>query len=170
MNKLKNGVLLFIFFIASSFTPAHKFYFSLTTIKLDANKKKINITCKLFIDDFENTINNNLKTKYNLSQLSENKEAQNAVFGYVNRHLQLILNNSNVPLKFVGFETEADIVWIYLESTSTEKKLKTIKVKNSLLCDFNDEQINLVQFTGSNINRTEKLNCTNTEVLIPINN
>lgn len=151
--------------IFSAFLPMHKYYFSLTEIKADTFKKSISISSKLFIDDLENALQKSNHIKYDLSKSAEKVAVQRAVLSYVNQHLQLYINNKLVVLNFLGFETENDVIWIYLESKLVEKDLKNAKVTNSLLYDFTSEQTNLIQFKWNNKNFTEKLNFPNKEVI-----
>ena len=52
MKKYKSLVLLVVVLICS-FAPAHKFYFSLTAIKVNNGNKSAAISCKLFTEDLE---------------------------------------------------------------------------------------------------------------------
>ncbi len=149
-----------------SFAPMHKFYFSLTSIKVDSAKKNLNVSCKLFTDDLEQILFNNYKVKYDLTKSTNNKEAEQAIYKYVTNNLKLNLNFKNVTLSWVGYETENDVVWIYLESNCKEKKFNNLKVTNSLLCDLTADQTNLIQFNWDNKSYTEKMNCNNKEVII----
>lgn len=164
-KKIRVFITFFGCLFMLSFLPAHKYYFSLTEIKADTFKKSISISSKLFIDDLENALQKSNHIKYDLSKSAEKAAVQKAVFTYINQHLQLYINNKLVVLNFLGYETENDVIWIYLESKLVEKDLKNAKVFNSLLYDFTSEQINLIQFKWNNKNFTEKLNFPNKEVV-----
>ncbi|MBJ7428788.1 MAG: hypothetical protein JHD28_07525, partial [Bacteroidia bacterium] len=101
-----------------------------------------------------------------LTKSEQIKAAEQAVYQYLANHLKLNLNNKNMPLNWVGFETENDVVWIYLESKCTEKKFNNLKVNNSILCDLTAEQTNLVQFNWDLKSYTEKMNCGTKEIII----
>lgn len=149
-----------------SFAPAHKYYFSLTEIKANTFNKTITVSAKLFIDDLEITLNKDNNIKYDLTKSTEDKSVQKDLFNYMIKHFQINLNDKIVALNFVGFETENDVVWIYLESKLTEKDFKEVKITNSILYDFSSDQTNLIQFKWNNKNFTEKLSYPNKEVTI----
>jgi len=149
-----------------SFAPAHKYYFSLTEIKANTFSKTISVSAKLFIDDLESALQKTNNVKFDLSKSTENKAVQNAVFNYMNKHLQIYLDGKIVPLNLVGFEIENEVVWIYLESKLNNKEFKCTKIINSILYDFSADQSNLVQFKWNNKNFTEKLTYPNKELII----
>ncbi|MFA9215186.1 MAG: DUF6702 family protein, partial [Candidatus Methylacidiphilales bacterium] len=103
MKQLRNLLLILALM---SFAPKHKFYFSLTSIKVDTQQKNLNVSCKLFIDDLEQILLNTNKVKYDLTKSEQIKAAEQAVYQYMVNHLKLNLNNKNMPLNWVGFETE----------------------------------------------------------------
>ena len=149
-----------------SFAPAHKYYFSLTEIKANTSSKTLSVSTKLFIDDLESALQKANKIKFDLSKTTDNKAVQNAVFNYINSHLQIYLDGKMVPLNFVGFETENEVVWIYLESKLNNKEFKSTKIINSILYDFSADQTNLIQYNWNNKNFTEKLTYPNKELII----
>ena len=106
------------------------------------------------------------KIKFDLNKSTDNKEVQNAVFNYINSHLQIYLDGKMVPLNLVGFETENEVVWIYLESKLNNKEFKSTKIINSILYDFSADQTNLIQYNWNNKNFTEKLTYPNKELII----
>jgi len=163
MKQLRNLLLIVALM---SFAPKHKFYFSLTSIKVDTQQKNLNVSCKLFIDDLEQILLNTNKVKYDLTKSEQIKAAEQAIYQYMVNHLKLNINNKNMPLNWVGFETENDVVWIYLESKCTDKKFNNLKVSNSILCNLTTEQTNLVQFNWDLKSYTEKMNCGTKEVII----
>ena len=166
-NKLKTiFLLMFICMQICSFAPAHKYYFSLTEIKANTFSKTISVSTKLFIDDLETVLQKNNHTKFDLSKSNDDKAVQNEVFKYINNHLKIYLDEKNISLNFVGFETENDVVWIYLESKMNTKEFKVSKIINSILYDLCDDQTNLIQFNWNNKNYSEKLSYPNKELII----
>ena len=65
-NRYKIVVLLTVFVFMSSFV-VHKFYVSVTQIDFVPKKQRIEITSRIFIDDFEK----GLKKKYNKKLYAE---------------------------------------------------------------------------------------------------
>jgi hypothetical protein len=160
MKKYKSLVLLVVILICS-FAPMHKFYFSLTAIKVNNGNKNAAISCKLFTEDLEEILYLKTKVKFDLSRSLENKTANDAIFNYVNEHLSISLQNKKIPLKFVGFELDGDVTWIYVEAPMNSSKIKTMTITNTLLCDLTQEQTNLMQINWNGKDFSEKLNCSN---------
>ncbi|MFZ4798601.1 MAG: DUF6702 family protein [Bacteroidia bacterium] len=159
-------ILLFFLLQICSFAPAHKYYFSLTEIKANTFKKTITVSSKLFIDDFEIALQKVNNRKFDLSKSAENKAVQNAVFNYINNHLQIYLDGKLITLTLLGFEADNDVVWVYLESKLNQKEYKNTKIINSILYDYSTEQTNLIQFKWNNKNYSEKLSYPNKELII----
>ncbi len=159
-------LLVFISMQICSFAPVHKYYFSLTEIKANNASKTISVSSKLFIDDLESALLKTNNIKFDLSKSTDNKVVQDAVFNYINNHFQIYLDGKIIQLNFVGFETENEVVWIYLESNFKNKEFKVTKIINSILYDFSNDQTNLVQFNWNNKNYTEKLTYPNKELII----
>jgi hypothetical protein len=67
MKKYKSLVLLVVVLICS-FEPAHKFYFSITSIKVNNGNKSAAISCKLFTEDLEEILYLKTKVKFDLSK------------------------------------------------------------------------------------------------------
>jgi hypothetical protein len=168
--KIKSIKFITILIVLSiqicSFAPAHKYYFSLTEIKANTFSKTLSVSSKLFIDDLESALQKTNNVKFDLSKTTENKAVQNAVFNYINNHLQIYLDGKIVALNLVGFETENEVVWIYLESKLSHKEFKNTKIINSILYDFSTDQTNLVQYNWNNKNYSEKLTYPNKELMI----
>lgn len=149
-----------------SFKPIHKYYFSLTEIKANTFKKTVIVSSKLFIDDLENALQKDNNIKFDLSKSEDNKLVQKSVFNYINKHLQIYINEKNILLHFVGFEVENEVVWIYLESKLTDKDFKGAKIINSILYDFSSNQTNMIQFKWNNRNYSEKLSFPNKDLIL----
>ena len=171
MKKYKSLVLLLVVLICS-FEPAHKFYFSLTSIKVNNGNKSAAISCKLFTEDLEEILYLKTKVKFDLSKSLESKTANDAIFNYINEHLYILIQNKKIPLKFIGFELEGDVTWIYIEAPMNSSKIKTLTITNTLLCDLTTEQTNLMQINWNGKDFSEKLTCINNrfELLKPFSN
>lgn len=169
MKKYISLVLLVVVLICS-FAPTHKFYFSLTAIKVNNGNNNAAISCKLFTDDLEEILYLKTKVKFDLTKSLESKTANDAILNYINDHLFISLQNKKIPLKFIGFELEGDVTWIYIEAPMNSSKIKTLTITNTLLCDLTQEQTNLMHINWNGKDFSEKLTCTNNrfELLNPI--
>ena len=161
LSKYKRNILIFPIVCAClffSFIPIHKYYFSLTEVKITSSKKSIEVSCKLFTDDLEEALFKLQKKKIDLATSTGDKNIQVVVFKYITDRFKIYFQNKPVKLNFVGFEIEDDVTWCYLESTINPKASKQIKITNTLLYDFLSEQTNLIQFQWDEMRKSGKLN------------
>lgn len=136
----------------------HPLYVSVTEMNYNATDKSVEISCKLFTDDFEKTLTNIYHTKVDLTAPANKSEADKMVKEYIKNHLQLKLDNKAVTLEFVGFEKENDAVWSYFEVTNTATAPKRIDVVNTILYEAYDKQMNLMHVSVGGNRKSSRLN------------
>jgi uncharacterized protein YggU (UPF0235/DUF167 family) len=140
-------------------SPArHPLFVSVTEMNYNAAEKSVEISCKLFIDDFEKTLTNINHTKVDLTTPANKGEADKMVTAYIKSHLQLKLDNKAVTLEFVGFEKENDAVWSYFEVKNTTTAPKKMDVVNAILYEAYDKQMNLMHVTVGGNRKSTRLN------------
>ncbi len=91
----------------------HPLFVSVTEMNYNAADKDLEISCKIFTDDFEKTLANVYHAKVDLSAPANKKENDKLVNEYIKTHLLLKLDNKAVTLSFVRFEKDNDAVWGY---------------------------------------------------------
>lgn len=136
----------------------HPLYVSVTEMNYNATDKSVEISCKLFADDFEKTLTNIYHTKVDLTAPVNKSEADKMVKEYIKSHLQLKLDNKAATLEFVGFEKENDAIWSYFEVTNTATAPKRIDVVNTILYEAYDKQMNLMHVTVGGNRKSSRLN------------
>ncbi len=135
----------------------HPFYISVTEINHNAADKSLEISCKIFTDDLESAIKKSIGATVDLSNGAQQERAGALVSQYVQQHLHMIANGKPVPIKFIGYEKEAESVYCYFEATGVAA-LKKLEISNSLLQDFTQEQINIMHITAGGRRQSTKLN------------
>ena len=140
-------------------SPArHPLFVSVTEMNYNAAEKSVEISCKLFTDDFEKTLTNISHTKVDLTTPVNKGEADKMVAAYIKSHLQLKLDNKAVTLEFVGFEKENDAVWSYFEVKNITPAPKKIDVVNFILYESYDKQMNLMHVMVGGNRKSTRLN------------
>jgi hypothetical protein len=142
----------------------HPLFVSVTEMNYNNTDKDLEISCKIFTDDFEKTLSNVYHTKVDLSSPANKKENDKLVTEYIKTHLQVKLDNKAVTLTFVGFEKENDAVWSYFEVDNTTAAPKKIDVVNSILYESYDKQMNLMHVTVGGNRKSTRLNYPDKEV------
>ena len=156
----KQLLLLFAVLFLSSFS-AHKFYVSVTQIDYVSNKKRIEITHRIFIDDLEKGLTKKYNKKVNLTSTKELPEAEELIKSYLKEKIKISINKKPQNIEFLARELEGDVLILYTK-IAISKKINTFEIYNSLLTEVYADQQNIVH---TNINSNKKsILLTNTEL------
>jgi len=127
----------------------HPIHVSVTNADWNSSKN-IDITIKLFTDDFEKIINHNYNTKLLLGTENENKNSELFITKYVNSHLKFIFNNNSLNTEDLILinkkHIDQNVTWLYL-SLKVGYKPKSVAITNSLMTDLYNDQDNLFIYT-----------------------
>lgn len=128
-------------------------------MKVDTQKKSVQISCKLFTDDIEDALLKLNHSKVDLGSSEKNKGVQLQAENYLHERFKIMINGNPVSPRLIGFEVENDVTWFYMESTITSNSKNPVKIKitNSLLYDFIPDQTNITHITWNEKEQTEKL-------------
>lgn len=134
----------------------HPLYVTVTEINHNAKDKTLEVSCKIFTNDFETALEKTLHSKTDLSEQKDKKVADKSVSDYIQKHLQLKVDGKQVALEFVGSEKETDATWSYFQVNNIAA-VKKLELTNSLLYETYEGEINLMHVTVSGIRKSEKL-------------
>lgn len=124
----------------------HPFHVSVTEVKFKEEKKTIQISVRIFLDDLEVTLQEYTGNKKLDILKKENWETINENLGkYLLENLKIYNEKGQLNAKYLGAEKEDEVMWAYVEIEKV-KKLKTITVWNSLLTETFDDQENIMHF------------------------
>ena len=159
MNKIKLSLLVILFSFLSAFT-LHKFYVGVFQIDYFKEKKAVQITARLFIDDLEKALYKKHNKHIYITTKDEIAEANTLIANYLSEKLKIKINNKSQSLQFLTKEQEDNIVICYLKIPFKDN-IKDLEITNTVLSDIFIEQQNLVHL---NLNSNKKtLLFTNTE-------
>ena len=118
--------LFLVFMTATGYTgqeksgsPVHPFFVSVTEINHNAGDKNLEISCKIFTDDFEAALTKSTGSKVDLVNPRDSQLVEKQIGAYIKKHLIIKLDNKPVSLEFLGFERENEAVWSYLQVSQT---------------------------------------------------
>ncbi|WP_298512458.1 DUF6702 family protein [uncultured Kordia sp.] len=150
--KIRNIFFLFIAIPLFAFTTVHKFYVSVTNIEHSTTDKALQITTRIFIDDFQRV----LKERYDLKEELASEKDEQLVDGmmqkYLSKKLKIWVNGELKTFKFLGKKYEEDVTVCYLEIEGVEQ-VSSLEIENALLYEIEEQQQNLVHVK---INNTRK--------------
>ncbi|MEP1034246.1 DUF6702 family protein [Ekhidna sp.] len=125
----------------------HPFHVSVSDIKYKEDKKAIQISTRIFLDDLELALQEYTgDKKLDITQEERWDFVKQNLKPYVLERLKLWdEKDREYELNWIGAEKEDDVMWCYIEIEKV-KKLERIKVWNSILHEVWGDQENLVHF------------------------
>lgn len=144
--------LLTILVTLTSFVNIHKFYVSVTQIDYVPQKKRIEITSRIFIDDLEKALEQEYHQKIKLEDKQEIEKNISKIDNYYHKKLNIKINKKTQGINYLAFETEGDVL-IWYSKIIFSGKINTFDINNNLLTEIYSEQQNI---THTNINSNKK--------------
>ncbi len=135
----------------------HPFYISVTEVHHNATSKSLEISCKMFADDFEATLEKNYKATLDITTEKDQGSFNKFIPDYINKHLSISVDGKPVSLSYVGFEHDKGSAYCYFEILNVPD-VKKIDFTNSLLFDFTNEQMNIMHVTVNGNRKSSRLN------------
>ena len=134
----------------------HPIFVSVTEIEHNAKDKTLEISCKIFTDDFEKTLRQAYKTYVDLLQPKDKNAMNKLVSDYVQKHLLIKVDDKNVALQFLGYEQDEEgIVSFYqVNNIATVKK---VDITDNILFEYKKEQMSIIHLTVKDKKQSTKL-------------
>lgn len=139
--------------ILSSF---HPFYVSVSEINF--NNSKVQVSIKCFTNDLETVLRKKNSFKIDILDTLQFNKSKHLLNEYVKKNFSISYNKKQLDLTMLGFEKEEDAIWMYFENNYCKtKKTNLIEIKNTILFDLNNEQLNIVHVTLNNQRTSAKI-------------
>jgi len=136
--------------------PPHPFYIAVTEINLNTSDKTLEVSCKMFADDLEQTIEKNNHAQLDISSNKDKANFDKFIPAYVKNHLALTVDGKATNLSYIGFEKDKESAYCYFQVEHVSS-LKKIDVFDSLLHDFTADQINIIHVIVNGKRQSTKL-------------
>jgi hypothetical protein len=146
MKKNTFYTLIAITFLTLTSFEVHKFYVSIYQINYASEKKMLQITSRLFVDDLNAVLYKRYNKKTFLGEKNESQEDVNLMKKYILDNFILKVNGQLKPINYLSKEMEGNVIVCYYNIKDIPK-IKTLEVKNSALIELNSEQQNIIQST-----------------------
>ena len=148
MKKRLIYSLLVILFLSLTAFSFHKFYMGVFQVNYAAEKKMIQITSRIFIDD----LNNGMEKKYHQKTfVGTDKETQadiDLLKKYLSENFTIKINGQSKPITFLSKEVESNDVLVCYSRIKDINTFKTIEILNTILVDWNAEQQNITHISA----------------------
>lgn len=135
----------------------HPFHVSVIEINHNATDKTLEISCKIFTDDFEKVLAKNYNAKVDLTNPPNKAAMDSLVKKYLFSHVALKVNGRPVNLVYVGFETDREASYGYIEVDNVPA-VSALSVNTNLMFDQFDDQMNIMHVTVGGNRKSTKLN------------
>ncbi|WBL26278.1 DUF6702 family protein [Zunongwangia sp. HGR-M22] len=122
---------------------SHKFYLSVTEIEYKEDKKDLQIISKVFIDDFQDVLEQRYGETITLSVEAEKGPVEKLIQKYLKSKLQISADGKPIALHYLGKKYDKDQLILFIEGENVET-FNSIKITNAILTDLFDEQKNVV--------------------------
>jgi hypothetical protein len=136
-------LLLFALLVCTVHKNTHPYFVSVTEIEHNATDKSIEISCKIFTDDFEKTLRSTYHTKIDLLHPNNKAAMEIIVHDYIKNHVQIIVNEKRLQLEFLGYEQQQESIASFYQVTNIAA-VKKIDITNTILYSYSPMQINIV--------------------------
>ena len=151
---------LFQWLSVSAVLFLHPYYISMTDINYNNKARSLEVSVRIFTDDFEKVLRKDCNCKVDLLKPQDKKTMSILINSYIQQHLQLKVNGQARTMEFAGYQQEEESIWNYYQVKDIQQ-VKKIEITNSLLHDFREEQINMLHINVNGKEHSDKLNFPN---------
>ena len=134
----------------------HPFFVSVTEIRHNEKTRSIEVSSKVFFDDFETALEKKYQTRVDILKPADKKKVDLLIQDYLSKHLKLTVNGKPVRMNYLGFEIQEDGAWCYLEVPKVNKVSK-IEIVDDILFDEHESQVNMLHVTVKGTRKSTKL-------------
>ncbi len=131
--------ILFLGLISAS---VHKFHIALYQIELASEKKMLQITSRIHIEDLEKALEKKHKKKIFI-EAEKNSAEELLIKEYIINRFSIKVNEQNKPLNFLSKEIDGDELVCYWNIKNISK-INSLEINNSVLIEVFSDQQNLV--------------------------
>lgn len=134
----------------------HPIFVSVTEIEHNAKDKTLEISCKIFTDDFEKALRSSYKTYVDLLKPKDKNAMNKLVADYVQKHLLIKVDGKAAALQFLGYEQDEEGIVSYYQvnNIATVKKLD---ITDNILFEYKKEQLSIIHTTVNGNKKSTKL-------------
>jgi uncharacterized membrane protein len=152
---------IFSWVMSSLFMFMHPYHVSQTELNYNQEEKAMEVSIRINSEDLEKALQKDCKCKIELMKTSEKMVNEQAINGYLSRHLLVSIDGEPVTLSMLGYEIDSENTWSYFEVKEIPA-IKKIEMNNKILYELHKEQVNLIQVKANGKVVNNKLEFPNT--------
>ncbi|MCC3152915.1 hypothetical protein Q3A66_07900 [Hymenobacter sp. BT770] len=136
------AVLLVLLPLMGAGWALHAYHTTLTELRYNAAKKQLELSVKVFTDDFEKALSEGQPAHVNLSDPGPRPLA--LASAYVQRTLKFsTAAGAPLPLQVLGMQAEKDGYWLYCK-VPLPGPVPSVQLRQAMLLDVFGDQMNIV--------------------------
>lgn len=144
------------FILSWLLTLMHPFFVSVIDVNHNAKDKNIEISVKIFVDDFEATLKKNYQRNIDLHKASNDVQVNKLIHNYIETKFQIVIDGKPQTMNYLGFDVQKESVWIFLEVNEIHH-VKKINFNCNLLYDFEQKQMNIINAKANGLEKNYRL-------------
>jgi hypothetical protein len=148
MKRLIQIAILVLFFVGFTSLTAHRFYVAIYQIDFVPEKKRVEITTRIFMDDLNDAVTKAYKKNTNIGSQKETPDDIALLKKYLAENFKLTINGKPKAYTYLSSEVESNVVICYL-SIKEIAKLSSMQIDNSILTEIHSEQQNIIQYNNN---------------------
>lgn len=122
----------------------HPYYVSIFQLNKAPESNRAQVLIKVYTNDLEEAIEKTYNKKLYLNSTNESKFITDSLLHkYTLKEVALLIKAKPTELIWVGYEYEADVTWLYLE-TKKEIKADFVEFQTTFLTSIYPEQKNMI--------------------------
>ena len=143
---MMNRIIAYSSFVWVLFVQAtiHPYYVSTMEIDYRPDRSALQITIRVFTDDWQLMLNTDYEQELRLDPDSDAAQTVIHSSDYLQKEIELKLNDTEVQPVFLGSEYQDDQIVFYLEVKDVAE-VKTLTISNSILFEVLEGQQNIVR-------------------------
>jgi hypothetical protein len=138
-------------------TISHPFYVSVTEINYNGAEKTLEISCKLFTDDFEKALAKASGQPIDLYRPVDKELLDKQIWAYFRKHFSMRVDGRVLPAEYVGHELEEQSTFVYFQLNEAGSAPKKLEINNSVLYEFNEKQMGIIHASINNNRKSTRI-------------
>ena len=155
--------LLFLLPLVFGFKGSHPFYLSVTDIVYKTQEQQLQITVRVFANDFEKSLRKTSGKAIDLYNAVDQAKLDSTIKAYIFACVIITCNGKRIVPEYLGHELEEESCYIYLQQTNCTFPQK-LNISNKLLYDSFTEQSNIIQIEVAGTKKSGRVSYPNSTI------
>ncbi len=148
MKKVVKISIVLVLFFGLTAMGVHRFYAAIYQVNFVPQKKMVQITTRIFIDDLNEALKHQYAKKTFVGTNKETPEDIALMKKYLSEKFRLAVNGQPKPLNYLSNEIESNVIICYWNIKGISK-VTSLRVENSVLTEIYADQQNIIQYDNN---------------------